>query len=99
MNSCYDFIAIYVQILNVGSKRWEEVIDHAKTCIIGGEVYMYTAPNSHQKCGVVFDVIGQVKGLLKEFQYLPMNVLPYDEQVYIFPFLTNVCVPYFTCRV
>lgn len=68
------------QILDVGSKRWEEVTDHAKKCVIDGEVYTYTDPNSQQKCGVVFDVIGQVKGLIKEFQYFPMHVLPDDEQ-------------------
>lgn len=80
-------ITIYVQILNIGPKAWEEVTDHAKTCIIGEEVYIYIDPNSQQKCGVVFDVVGQVKGLLKESQYFPMNMLSDDKQVWLFCFV------------
>ncbi|KAK1357812.1 Calmodulin binding protein-like [Heracleum sosnowskyi] len=68
------------KILKVRFKIWEEITDHAKTCIIDEEVYMYIDRNLQQKSGVVFDVIGQVKGVLKESQYLPMNMLPDTEQ-------------------
>ncbi|KAF1002897.1 calmodulin-binding protein 60 A-like [Apium graveolens] len=68
------------KILKVSSKIWEEITDHAKTCLIDEEVYMYIDHNSQQKSGVVFDVIGQVKGLLKGSQYLPMDMLSDTEQ-------------------
>ncbi|XP_074359850.1 calmodulin-binding protein 60 D-like [Apium graveolens] len=55
-------------ILKVGPKKWEEITDHAKTCIINGKVHVYISPDSKQMCGVVFDAIGQLKGSLKESQ-------------------------------
>ncbi|KAK1357815.1 hypothetical protein POM88_051071 [Heracleum sosnowskyi] len=60
----------------VGTKTWEEVTDHAKTCIIDDKaIQVYFDPDSQQKCGAVFDVIGQVKRSLKESRYFPMNML------------------------
>lgn len=84
-----------MQILNVGPKIWEEITDHAKTCLIGEEVYMYTDRNLQQKSGVVFNVIGQVKGLLKESQYLPMNRLSDTDQACISRFLYTSISPFF----
>lgn len=54
--------------------------NHAETCIIDEAVYMYIDPNLQQKSGVVFNVVGQVKGLLKGSQYFPINLLSDDEQ-------------------
>ncbi|KAL1814692.1 hypothetical protein ACET3Z_017266 [Daucus carota] len=69
------------KILNFNSKALEGVTDHAKTCIIDeAKVYMYIDPNSQQMCGVVYDVIRQVKGLIKEYQYFPIHRLPDDEK-------------------
>ncbi|KAK1357813.1 hypothetical protein POM88_051069 [Heracleum sosnowskyi] len=69
------------EILKVSTKTWEEVTDHAKTCIIDDKaVHVYFDPDSQQKCGAVFDVIGQVKGSLKESRYFPMNMLSDVEQ-------------------
>lgn len=76
---------IYVQILNFNSKALEGVTDHAKTCIIDeAKVYMYIDPNSQQMCGVVYDVIRQVKGLIKEYQYFPFHRLSDNEKACVF---------------
>lgn len=84
-----------MQILKVSSKIWEEITDHAKTCLIDEEVYMYIDHNSQQKSGVVFDVIGQVKGLLKGSQYLPMDMLSDTEQACLSCFLYTSISPFF----
>ncbi|WOG99506.1 hypothetical protein DCAR_0518859 [Daucus carota subsp. sativus] len=69
------------KILNFNSKALEGVTDHAKTCIIDeAKVYMYIDPNSQQMCGVVYDVIRQVKGLIKEYQYFPFHRLSDNEK-------------------
>ena len=69
-----------MQILNVRSKIWEEITGNAKKCLIDEGVYIYIDRNLQQNNGVVFDVIGQVKGLIKESQYFPMSMLSDDEQ-------------------
>ncbi|WOG99507.1 hypothetical protein DCAR_0518860 [Daucus carota subsp. sativus] len=68
------------EILNVRSKIWEEITGNAKKCLIDEGVYIYIDRNLQQNNGVVFDVIGQVKGLIKESQYFPMSMLSDDEQ-------------------
>ncbi|KAL1814693.1 hypothetical protein ACET3Z_017267 [Daucus carota] len=68
------------EILNVRSKIWEEITGNAKKCLIDEGVYIYIDRNLQQNNGVVFDVIGQVKGLIKESQYFPMSMLTDDEQ-------------------
>lgn len=43
-------------------------------------VHLYYYPNSQQKMGVVFNVVGQVKGLVKESQYVLIDNLSEKEK-------------------
>lgn len=67
----------YLQILGNGmsAKMWELTVDHARTCALDGHNYMYY-PNTQQRMGgVVFNVVGEVVGLLSDGQFVPCSEL------------------------
>lgn len=72
----------HVQILGTGmsAKMWEVTVEHARTCILDKRVYLYCTSSSQQKTGVVFNVVGQVTGLLSECQYVPIDKLSETEK-------------------
>ncbi|XP_031277348.1 calmodulin-binding protein 60 A isoform X1 [Pistacia vera] len=69
-------------ILGTGmsAKMWEVTVDHARTCILDKRTFLYCPPGSQQKSGVVFNVVGQVMGLLSECQYVPVDKLSETEK-------------------
>ncbi|EXB42067.1 hypothetical protein L484_006414 [Morus notabilis] len=64
-------------ILGTGmsAKMWEVAVEHARTCVLDKRTYLYCPSNSQQKTGVVFNVVGQVMGLLSEGQFTPIDKL------------------------
>uniref|UniRef100_A0A5B7ACG9 Calmodulin-binding protein 60 A n=1 Tax=Davidia involucrata TaxID=16924 RepID=A0A5B7ACG9_DAVIN len=69
-------------ILGTGmsAKMWEVTVDHARTCILDKKLYLYCPTGSQQKTGVVFNVVGQVTGLLSECQYVHIDKLSETEK-------------------
>ncbi|XP_038878768.1 calmodulin-binding protein 60 A isoform X3 [Benincasa hispida] len=74
-----DFLTqLYVQpsrlrnILGPGmsTKMWEATIEHAQTCVLDRKIYVYKPHDVEQKSGVVFNVVGQVMGLLSDYQLM-----------------------------
>lgn len=59
----------------MSAKMWEVTVDHARTCVLDKRTFLYCPPGSQQKSGVVFNVVGQVMGLLSECQYVPIDRL------------------------
>ncbi|XP_044477182.1 calmodulin-binding protein 60 A-like isoform X2 [Mangifera indica] len=70
-------------ILGTGmsAKMWEVTVDHARTCVLDKRTFLYCPPGSQQKSGVVFNVVGQVMGLLSECQYAPVDKLSETQKV------------------
>ncbi|GLU21422.1 hypothetical protein SLE2022_375640 [Rubroshorea leprosula] len=68
-------------ILGTGmsAKMWEVTVEHARTCVLDKRIYLY-CPGSQQKSGVVFNVVGQVLGILSECQYVPIDKLSETEK-------------------
>lgn len=68
-------------ILGTGmsAKMWEVTVDHARTCGLDKKMYLYLSPGSQQKSGVVFNVVGQVMGVLSECQFVPVDKLSETE--------------------
>lgn len=65
----------------MSAKMWEVTVEHARTCVIDKRMFLYYAPGSQQKSGVVFNVVGQVMGVLSDSQYVPIDKLPETEKV------------------
>lgn len=76
-----------MQILGTGmsTKMWEVTVEHARTCVLDKRVYVYCPPGTQQKSGVVFNVVGQVMGLLSECQYVPIDKLSETQKAH-FPY-------------
>lgn len=71
-----------LQILGPGmsNKVWEATLEHARTCVLDATVYVYF-PRPNVKNGVVFNVVGQVTGLLRDGQYILVDKLSELEKV------------------
>ncbi|XVF50270.1 hypothetical protein PTKIN_Ptkin04bG0082800 [Pterospermum kingtungense] len=70
-------------ILGTGmsAKMWEVTVEHARTCVLEKRMYLYCPPGSQQKSGVVFNIVGQVLGVLSECQYLTIDKLSETEKI------------------
>lgn len=51
----------------------DETINQARRCIINERIFSYI--DLQEKEGVVFNIVGEVKGLILGVQYLPMHLL------------------------
>ncbi|KAL3716912.1 hypothetical protein ACJRO7_008485 [Eucalyptus globulus] len=71
----------YILGTGMSAKMWEVTIEHARTCVIDKRVYLYCPPTSQLKTGVVFNLVGQVMGLLSDCQYVPIEKLSEAEKV------------------
>ena len=67
-----------VQILGKGmnTKMWEAIVAHAQKCILDKKLHLYFA----QKKGVIFNIVGQVMGLVSEGCYIPIDKLSEAEK-------------------
>ncbi|XVF09227.1 hypothetical protein REPUB_Repub07fG0074100 [Reevesia pubescens] len=70
-------------ILGTGmsAKMWEVTMEHARTCVLDKRMQLYCPPGSQQKSGVVFNIVGQVTGLLSECQYVTIDKLSETEKI------------------
>ncbi|KAL7161581.1 hypothetical protein ACSBR2_042114 [Camellia fascicularis] len=64
----------------MSDKRLKETVDHALTCKLD-DWYSYYSGSSQQKFGVVFNVVGQVLGMLSECHYVPVEKLSATQKV------------------
>ncbi|XP_057950740.1 calmodulin-binding protein 60 A [Malania oleifera] len=89
INTVKDFLTLLFldpsrlrNILGTGmsAKMWEVTVDHARTCMVDKRLYVYHPLNSQQKSSVVFNIVGQVMGLLSESQFVPIDKLSETEK-------------------
>ncbi|XP_057479413.1 calmodulin-binding protein 60 B-like isoform X2 [Actinidia eriantha] len=57
------------------AKIWDITVGHARTCKIDNRAYVYYSPISQQVTAVVFNVVGQLIGLLWEQQLVSVDKL------------------------
>ncbi|KAJ0709166.1 putative CALMODULIN-BINDING PROTEIN60 [Helianthus annuus] len=54
----------------MSTKMWEAVVEHARRCMVDDKkLYLY-CPSSRNRDGVVFNVVGQVLGVLSDCKYI-----------------------------
>ena len=65
----------------MSTKMWDTTMEHARRCVIDDKkLYLY-CPRSPNRDGVVFNVVGQVLGLLSDSKYIVADKLSETEQV------------------
>ncbi|CAN4088247.1 unnamed protein product [Withania somnifera] len=84
VNTVKDFLTLLYldptrlrNVLGTGmsTKMWEVTVEHARTCLLDKKVYLYYPTVSVPKTGVVFDIVGQVMGLLPDYQFVSADKL------------------------
>lgn len=67
----------------MSNKMWDVLVEHAKTCVLSGNHYIYY-PDDLRNVGVVFNNIYVFTGLITGDQYRPADTLSDSEKVCIF---------------
>lgn len=94
------FLINLLQILGSGmsNKMWDVLIEHAKTCVLSGKLYVYY-PDDARNVGVVFNNIYELSGLIANGQYYSADSLSDNQKVYYslcsLSFLTIVYLIFF----
>lgn len=75
-----------MQTLGCGmsAKMWEATVEHARTCMLPDQMHVYFADSGSQRnteAGVVFNVVGEVMGLLSQDQFISVNDLSESQKV------------------
>ena len=71
-----------LQILGSGmsNKMWDALVEHGKTCVLGGKLYVYY-PEDERSVGVVFNNIYELSGLIANGQYYSADSLSESQKV------------------
>lgn len=70
----------------MSNRMWENTVEHAKTCVLGGKLYVYYAAGTHST-GVVFNNVYEPRGLISDGQFLSLDSLNHNQKVrYSLPF-------------
>lgn len=64
----------------LSNRMWENTVEHAKTCVLGGKLYVYYTDDS-RSMGVVFDHIYELRGLITSGQFMPAESLTHSQKV------------------
>ncbi|KAM3380963.1 calmodulin-binding protein 60 A isoform X2 [Capsicum annuum] len=76
-------------VLNLKPKMLEETISHARRCIINERIYSYV--DLREKEGVVFNIVGEVQGLILGVRYLPVHQLSESDKANSQRLLLSAC--------
>nr|XP_043624532.1 calmodulin-binding protein 60 E-like [Erigeron canadensis] len=84
-----DFLRVLVRdpqrlrnILGSGmsNRMWENTVEHAKTCVLGGKLYVYYADLAHTT-GAIFNHIYELRGLISDGQFVPLESLRHNQKI------------------
>lgn len=96
VNTVEDFLILLLKdhdrlrcVLNLKPRQLEETINHARRCIINERMYSFI--DYQEKEGVVFNIVGEVLGLILEFHYLPMHLLSETDKAKAQRLLVSAC--------
>ncbi|KAM0974275.1 hypothetical protein ACFX1X_017740 [Malus domestica] len=64
----------------MSNRMWDNTVDHAKTCVLGGKLYVYYTDQTHGT-GIVFNHIYELRGLIAEGQFLALESLTHTQKV------------------
>lgn len=81
--SCFTYLVCVLQLLGSGmsNRMWENTVEHAKTCVLGGKLYVYYTEQTHHNTGVVFNHIYEFRGLIANGHFLSLESLNHDQKV------------------
>eukprot|EP00252_Welwitschia_mirabilis_P013163 TRINITY_DN2906_c0_g1_i1.p1 TRINITY_DN2906_c0_g1~~TRINITY_DN2906_c0_g1_i1.p1 ORF type:complete len:455 (-),score=92.91 TRINITY_DN2906_c0_g1_i1:26-1390(-) len=66
----------------MSNKMWESTVEHAKTCVLSGKLYVYYA-DATRNVGVVFNNVYELQGLIATGQYISAESLSDADKVHV----------------
>ncbi|CAI9298165.1 unnamed protein product [Lactuca saligna] len=66
----------------MSNKMWEALVEHSKTCVLSGKLYVYY-PDDSRNVGVVFNNIYELSGLIANDQFQQVDSLSDSQKVYV----------------
>ncbi|KAK4769130.1 hypothetical protein SAY86_027280 [Trapa natans] len=66
----------------MSNKMWDALLEHAKTCVLSGKLYVYH-PEDNQSVGIVFNNIYELSGLITGDQYHSSDSLTDSQKFYV----------------
>lgn len=87
--SVEDFLRLLVRdqqklrsILGSGmsNRMWDNTVEHAKTCVLGGKLYVYYSDGT-RSTGAVFNHIYELQGLIANGQFQAVESLSHDQKI------------------
>ncbi|KAL4571282.1 hypothetical protein LXL04_018040 [Taraxacum kok-saghyz] len=66
----------------MSNKMWEALVEHSKTCVLSGKLYVYYHDDS-RNIGAVFNNIYELSGLIANEQYQPVDSLSDSQKIYV----------------
>ncbi|XVF35524.1 hypothetical protein REPUB_Repub18cG0153300 [Reevesia pubescens] len=66
----------------MSNRMWENTVEHAKTCVLGGKLHVYYTDQTNST-GVVFNHIYELRGLIADAQFLPLESLNHNQKVFV----------------
>lgn len=69
----------------MSNKMWDVLVEHAKTCVLSGKLYVYY-PDDAKNVGVVFNNIYELSGLIANAQFYSADSLSDNQKVSILQF-------------
>nr|GMD09012.1 calmodulin-binding protein 60 D-like [Ipomoea batatas] len=67
----------------MSNKMWEALVEHAKTCVLSGKLYVYYPDEYLKNVGVVFNNIYELCGLIAGGEYHSVDSLSDDQKGYV----------------
>ncbi|KAJ6863379.1 calmodulin-binding protein 60 E-like [Populus alba x Populus x berolinensis] len=64
----------------MSNRMWENTVEHAKTCILGGKLYVYYAAGT-RSTGVIFNDVYEPRGLISDGQFLSLDSLDHNQKI------------------
>lgn len=64
----------------MSNKMWDALLEHAKTCVLGGKFYVYYSEDQ-RSVGAVFNNIYELSGLINGEQYISVDSLSDRQKV------------------
>ncbi|MBA0720391.1 hypothetical protein Golax_008013 [Gossypium laxum] len=66
----------------MSNKMWDVLLEHAKTCVLSGKLYVYY-PDDVRSVGIVFNSIHELSGLIANGQFYAADSLADNQKVYV----------------
>ncbi|KAK6283717.1 hypothetical protein POUND7_002669 [Theobroma cacao] len=66
----------------MSNKMWDVLVEHAKTCVLSGKLYVYY-PDDIRTVGIVFNNIYELSGLIANGEYYAAESLSDNQKVYV----------------